>query len=31
MHLYELQSITLFYKKVDAWREAYSNKLHVSI
>ena len=31
MHLYELQSITLFYKKDDAWREAYSNKLHVSI
>ena len=31
MHLYELQSIMLFYKKDDAWREAYSNKLHVSI
>ena len=30
MHLYELQSIMLFYKKGDAWREAYSNKLHVS-
>lgn len=30
MHLHKLQSIMLFYKKDDAWKEAYSNKLHVS-
>ena len=30
MYLYKLQSIMLFYKKDDLWKEAYSNKLHVS-
>ena len=29
MHLYKVQSIMLF-KENDDWKDAYSNKLHVS-